>query len=430
MNKEFAVILHRILSAKRDLNRNRKSHLRFNKETGRHLGEIRKKKRKEKWLFAAMAHVVCQNFRERSLWVRPSNQAWFDMAETEFDEQQWYENFRVTRDTFQFILNEIEREIRRRNTPMRQAISARRRLAIVLYYLSSTAEYRTIANLFGVSTSFVCSCIKEVSIVIVQKMKTKFITIPKREEVKEIMRIYKDKWQFPMCAGAIDGTHIPIIAPVVDHADYVNRKGYHSIVMQAVVDSKYLFRDVVVGWPGSVYDARIFSNSGLYKKGNEKALFSSDVSKTIQGCNIKPLLLGDPAYPLLPWLVKGYPENSNTSDVERHFNLMLSRARMTVENTFGRWKGRFQKFLKRVDMQVETLVNVVVASCILHNICELQDNVFVGDWEPDVIPLGQPPAVSIVDAVPTTDATDVRDALAQYFALEVPHARGGRVARV
>ena len=313
---------------------------------------------------------------------------------------------------------------------MRQAISARRRLAIVLYYLSSTAEYRTIANLFGVSISFVCSCIKEVSTVIVQKMKTKFITIPKGEEMNEIMRIYKDKWQFPMWAGAIDGTHIPIIAPVVDHTDYVNRKGYHSIVMQAVVDSMYLFRDVVVGWPGSVHDARIFSNSGLYKKGNEGTLFSSDVSETIQGCDIQPLLLGDPAYPLLPWLVKGYPENSNTSDVERHFNYMLSRARMTVENTFGMWKGRFQKFLKRVDMQVETLVNVVVASCILHNICELQDNVFLEDWEPDVIPLGQPPAVAIVDAAATTDATDVRDALAQYFALEVPHARRGRAARV
>lgn len=200
--------------------------------------------------------------------------------------------------------------------------------------------------------------------------------------------------------------------------------------MQAVVDSKYLFRDVVVGWPGSVHDARIFSNSGLYKKGNERTLFSSDVSETIQGCDIQPLLLGDPAYPLLPWLVKDYPENSNTSDVERHFNYMLSRARMTVENTFGRWKGRFQKFLKRVDMQVETLVNIVVASCILHNICELQDNVFLEDWEPDVIPLGQPPAVAIVDAAATTDATDVRDALAQYFALEVPHARRGRAARV
>ena len=112
-----------------------------------------------------------------------------------------------------------------------------------------------------VSISFVCSGINEVSTVIFQKMKTKFITIPQGEEVNEVMRIYKDKWQFPMCTGAIDGTHIPIIASVVDHA--VNRKGYHSIVMQAVVDSKYIFRGVVVGWPGSVHDARNFSSSGL-----------------------------------------------------------------------------------------------------------------------------------------------------------------------
>ena len=73
-------------------------------------------------------------------------------------------------------------------------------------------------------------------------------------------------------------------------------------------------------------------------------------------------------------------------------------------------------------MQVETLVNVAVASCILHNICELQNNVFLKEWQPDVIPLGQPPAVAIVDTAARTDATDVRDALAQYFALEVPRA--------
>ena len=36
-----------------------------------------------------MAHVASLNFREISLWV--SNQAWFEMADTEFDTQQWYE---------------------------------------------------------------------------------------------------------------------------------------------------------------------------------------------------------------------------------------------------------------------------------------------------------------------------------------------------
>ena len=150
MDKQLAVILHRILRVKCDLNRNRKS-LRFSKEIDRYLGEIRRKRRKEKGLFAAMAHVASQNFRERSLWVRPSNQAWFDMADTEFNEHQWYEKFRVTRDTFKFILKEIEPETTRRNTPMRQAISpARRRLAIVLYYTYLLLQNTALLQIFFV----------------------------------------------------------------------------------------------------------------------------------------------------------------------------------------------------------------------------------------------------------------------------------------
>lgn len=102
-----------------------------------------------------------------------------------------------------------------------------------------------------------------------------------------------------MCAGAIiNVTHFPIIAPVVGHADYMNGRAI-SIVMQAVADFKYLFKDVVVWWLGSVHDARILSNLGLYKEGDKQTLFGSDVSETIQGCDIHLFLLGDPAYPLL-----------------------------------------------------------------------------------------------------------------------------------
>lgn len=71
--------------------------------------------------------------------------------------------------------------------------------------------------------------------VIVQKLKSKFITVLKGE-LSEVMQMYKERWQFPICAGAIDGTHIRIIAPAADHSDYVNRKGYHSIIMQAVLN--------------------------------------------------------------------------------------------------------------------------------------------------------------------------------------------------
>jgi predicted DNA-binding protein YlxM (UPF0122 family) len=147
---------------------------------------------------------------------------------------------------------------------MRLAITAKRRLALTLYYLASTAEYKTIANLFGVSRSFVCVCIREVCCAITKRL-SKVITFPRRQDLRElIIDGYEQKWGFPMCAGAIDGTHIPIIAPTESHVEYVNRKGLHSIVMQACVDCNKLFRDVVVGWPGSVLAARVLSNSAIY----------------------------------------------------------------------------------------------------------------------------------------------------------------------
>ena len=52
-----------------------------------------------------------------------------------------------------------------------------------------------------------------------------------------------------MCTGAIDGTHIPILAPEENHLVYVNWKGYHSIIMRVVVDSGYTVEAVYYGHP-------------------------------------------------------------------------------------------------------------------------------------------------------------------------------------
>jgi hypothetical protein len=42
---------------------------------------------------------------------------------------------------------------------------------------------------------------------------------------------------------------------------------------------------------------------------------------------------------------------------------------MTVENTFGRWKGRFRRFLKKVDMNVMNVTTAVAAFHVLYTIC-------------------------------------------------------------
>ena len=207
------------------------------------------KRQKELVLFINVVLSCIHPPRTRNLCTYRRTDIWYDVVTVVFSDKQWYHNFRVTRATFTFILEEIREQVSRRDTTMRKSIPAKRRLVLTLYYMAPTAEYRTIAHLFGVPTSFVRICIKGVCEAINERL-PRVIKFPQGEELVQVINNYKKKWGMPMCAGAIDGTHIPILAPEESHLVYVNRKGYHSIIMQAVMDSNYMVTLHVHYFPG------------------------------------------------------------------------------------------------------------------------------------------------------------------------------------
>ena len=86
----------------------------------------------------------------------------------------------------------------------------------------------------------------------------KYVKFPADDDLQHVIDGFNNTWGFPNCAGAVDGTHIPIIAPESAHGNYVNRKGWYSIILQAVCDHNYIITDVNVGWQGRVHDARVF----------------------------------------------------------------------------------------------------------------------------------------------------------------------------
>ena len=118
---------------------------------------------------------------------------------------------------------------------------------------------------------------------------------PCGDSLKSVVDGFEQKWGYPRCAGAIDGSHIPISVPVECQSDYYNRTGWYSIVVQAVVDHQYLIRDVCIGWPGSVHDARIFANSQIYNKITQEGILKEAVSRTILNADIPVHLIGDSA---------------------------------------------------------------------------------------------------------------------------------------
>ena len=118
-----------------------------------------------------------------------------------------------------------------------------------------------------------CVVTKQVCASIVKRLLPEYIKIPTGEALTEVIEGFKVDHGFPQCVGAVNGTHIPIISPHECPADYYNRKGWHSIILQGVVDHKGRFVDVYVGWPGRVHDARVFANSSLYQRGQSNTLF-------------------------------------------------------------------------------------------------------------------------------------------------------------
>ena len=339
----------------------------------------------ERLLFAIVMSLLAGSLckTERLLWSKERSSYWWEfIVNKTFSRSDRLDNFRMSQATFDILCDELRTSIQKVDTDMRKAVPVKQRVGITLWYLATNSDYRTIGHLFGVSKATVCCVIKEVCESIVSVLLPRYISVPSGDGLRAVVDGFTNSLGFPQCAGVVDGTHIPIVSPVDYPADYFNRKGFHSIIMQGMVDNLGRFTDVCIGWPGRVHDARVFVNSSLYHRGQQGTLFPG-WKQTICGQDIPLLVLGDPAYPLLSWLLKAYIDNGSLTAQQKLFNYRLSKARVVVEHAYGRLKGRWRCLLKRNDVMIRDLPCLVAACCVLHNICETHHEAFNDDWIQD-----------------------------------------------
>ncbi|KAL1277012.1 hypothetical protein QQF64_023685 [Cirrhinus molitorella] len=279
-----------------------------------------------------------------------------------FDEEMWMQHFRVSRDTFEYVLQLLKPSLQRKTTGWRKPVEPRLRFAVVLWWYTTPSEYRTISCLFGLGISAVSMLVRQVTYALKTTLCKRFIYLSHGQRLqKSIDGIAACGYK--MCAGAIDGCHIPILKPHVDQAAYCNCKGWHSIVLQDIVDHNFCFTDVYVGWPGRTHDARVLANSPLYHmaEAQDGYLFPHEKSMVVDGVEVPIHLIGDVAYLLKKWLMKGFPNDQNPNHNQSTFNYCLSSARMVVENAFGRLKGCWRCLLKRNDVDTENLSDLCLA---------------------------------------------------------------------
>ncbi|XP_075755887.1 uncharacterized protein LOC142818605 [Pelodiscus sinensis] len=179
----------------------------------------------------------------RRIWRRDTSSDWWDRIVLEhWEDRQWTQNFRMKRDTFLELCECLTPALRRRDTRMRPAIPLQKRVAIALWKLSTPDSYRSVGNQFGVGRSTVGAVLMQVVKAINRVLLCRVVRLTNPDAV---IRGF-GALGFPNCRGAIDGTHIPIHAPEHQASRYVNRKGYFSVILQAVCDHRGQFTDIKV----------------------------------------------------------------------------------------------------------------------------------------------------------------------------------------
>ena len=276
------------------------------------------------------------------------------------------QHFRVSRKTADILATALGHcsniakstdRVRRGRVPM----NVHKQLLVTLWMLATQETIRGMADRFGICGASVYRTVRRVTVAIFRNWTSKVIVWSSSPEtVRCITEGFHRRRGLQNVLGAIDGSHIPIKAPRVDQDSYINRKNFHSVVLQAVCNHRMYFTDCFTGYPGSTHDARVLQNSEIFER------FCRSKSTIFPG---ESYLLGDSAYPLTPWLLTPYRDNGHLTAKQRNYNFLHSSSRMVIERAFALLKGRFPR-LKYVDIdRLEDLPTIILAACTMHNIC-------------------------------------------------------------
>lgn len=222
--------------------------------------------------------------------------------------------------------------------------------------------------MYGVAKCTISGIVREFCKMVRLHLQKIFVQIPNENRFRVLARDFERLHNIPYIIGAIDGSHIPVLAPVIGGEDYYCRKSFHSALLQGIVDTNCIFWDYEFGWAGSLHDWTVFQQTKVGRA-------------CMEGKFLPYKLIGDAAYPVRPWMYSPFKGTSDgLESYKAHWNFIQSSTRMCVERAFGILKGRWRIIQKRADVPLRSVADIVSTCIVLHNLCIITKDKFDATW--------------------------------------------------
>ncbi|XP_063921462.1 putative nuclease HARBI1 [Zophobas morio] len=235
-------------------------------------------------------------------------------------------------------------------------------MKIFLRYAADPGFQTGVAEDIGVSQPAVSYTIKCVTQKIMNKAhiwirfpQVKLSELQDNEAIQEEKQRWLRRYNFPTAIGAIDCTLIRIKKIHVNRHgnEYICRKQFPALNVQATCNAEEYFTSVSAEWPGSVHDSRIWRNSSVCR-----------VFRTFNNA----VLLGDQGYGIEKCLM--IPYRNPATPREEAFNNLLKRERVIIERCFGQLKQRFPTLQNIIRLRLLAIPSFIAACFVLHNVAK------------------------------------------------------------
>lgn len=174
--------------------------------------------------------------------------------------------FRLNKDMVRYVCAQITPRLRENDNII--AIPIMLKLLTVLNFFATGSYQKSVGQSynFSVSQPTVSKIIPEISVAI-EEMAPQWIKFPNSFiEKREIKRRFMEASNFPGTIGAIDCTHVAIIAPSDEEHNYLNRKGFHSKNVQIICDYNLRILNINAVYAGATHDSFIWRQSAVQRE--------------------------------------------------------------------------------------------------------------------------------------------------------------------